>query len=160
MFYKAGLELKGEDKYGTYLKQINNLLENIQLADPCTIMQAADETGGAKPINLKTKMSNNITIFLAYALVGSNANAFKPKKNANKKQKRKGKDEPETLDPSVYPTLVFSLDVCPKTIISHVTHEFCCRGGFYFWKKPLQCVETVTPFIIYYLYTFNDIITL
>jgi hypothetical protein len=30
-------------------------------------------------------------------------------------------------------------------------------GGFYFQKKPLQCVKTVAPFIIYYLYTFNNI---
>jgi hypothetical protein len=44
--------------------------------------------------------------------------------------------------------------------VSHVTHKFCCAGGFYFRKKQLQCVETVTPFIIYYLYTFNNITTL
>ena len=85
MFYKAGLELKGEDKYGTYVKQIQNLLENIQLVDPCTIMCLADEAGGAKPLSSKTKISTNMTVFLAYSLVGSNANAFKPKKNNNKK---------------------------------------------------------------------------
>jgi hypothetical protein len=56
--------------------------------------------------------------------------------------------------------LVFSLDVDPETIASQVTHEFCRVGGFYFCKKQLQCMETVTPFIIYYLYTFNDIATL
>jgi hypothetical protein len=56
--------------------------------------------------------------------------------------------------------LVFSLDIDPNIIISCVTHEFCCSGGFYFQKKQLQCVEMVTPFIIYYLYTFNDIATL
>ncbi len=60
----------------------------------------------------------------------------------------------------MYPTLVFLSDVDPETIISRVTHEFCHVGGFYFRKKQLQCVETVTPFIIYYLYTFNDIATL
>ena len=67
---------------------------------------------------------------------------------------------PELLDPSVYPTLVFLPDVDPETIMSRVTHEFCRAGGFYFWKKQLQCVETVTPFINFYLYTFNDIATL
>jgi hypothetical protein len=101
-----------------------------------------------------------MTIFLAYALVGSNANALKPKKNTNKKQTRKGKDKPATLDPSVYPTLFFLSDVCPETIISRVMHEFCCGGKFYFQKKPLQCGGTVAPFIIYYLYTFDDITTL
>jgi hypothetical protein len=49
-------------------------------------------------------MSNNMTIFLAYAPVGSNANVFKSKKNTNKKQNDKGKDKPETLNPSVYPS--------------------------------------------------------
>ncbi len=78
VFYEAGLELKGEDKYGIYVKQIMNLLENIQLVNHCTIMHAADETGGAKPLGSKTKMITNMTVFLAYALVGSNANAFKP----------------------------------------------------------------------------------
>jgi hypothetical protein len=39
-------------------------------------------------------------------------------------------------------------------------HELCHAGRFYFCKKQLQCVETVTPFIIYYLYIFNDIATL
>ncbi len=158
VFYEA--ELKGEDKYGAYVKQVGNLLENIQLVDPLAIMHAADEKGGAKPLGSKTKMSTNMNVFLVYALVGSHANAFKPKRNNNKKQGCKIKDKPNTLDPSVYPALVFSLDVNPNIIILHVTHEFCHEGGFYFQKKQLQCVETVTPFIIYHLYTFNDIATL
>jgi hypothetical protein len=161
MFYNAGLELKGEDKYGACMKQVGNLLDNIRLVDPCAILHATDETGGAKPLGSKTKIStNNMTIFLVYAPVWSNANGFKPKKNTNKKQGRKGKNELDTLDPSVYPMLVFSSDVNPDIIISCMMHEFCCGGGFYFWKKPLQCVETFAPFIIYYLYTFNDIATL
>ncbi len=53
VFYKAGLELKGEDTYGVYVKQMWNLLENIRLVDPCAIMHAADGTGGAKPIGSK-----------------------------------------------------------------------------------------------------------
>jgi hypothetical protein len=76
-----------------------------------------------------------MTIFLTYALVGNNANAFKPKNNNNKTKGCKGKDKPDTLDPSVYPTLIFSLDVDPDTIVSCVTHEFCRVGGFYFIKK-------------------------
>ncbi len=74
-----------------YVKQIGNLLENIQLVNPMAIMHTADETGGAKPLGSKAKMSTNITIFLSYAPVGSNANAFKPKKNNSMKQGRKGK---------------------------------------------------------------------
>ncbi len=160
MFYKAGLELKGEDKYGAYIKQIGSLLENIQLVDPSAILHAAVESDATKPIGKKEKLSNNMTIFLTYAPVGKNQNAFKPKKNNNKKKGRRGKDELELLDPSVYPTLVFSSDVDPETIMLRMTHEFCCAGGFYFWKMQLQCVETVTPFIIFYLYTFNNIATL
>jgi hypothetical protein len=76
IFYKAGLELKGEDKYDAYVKQIGTFLENIQFVDPCTIMHAADKMGGAKPLGSKTKMSTNMTVFLAYAPVGSNVNAF------------------------------------------------------------------------------------
>jgi hypothetical protein len=132
MFYKAGLELKGEDKYGAYVKQIRNLLEDIQLVDPLAIMHAADDMGSAKPLGSKTKMSTNMTVFLGYAPVGSNASAFKPKKNNNKKQGRKGKGEPNTLEPSVHPTLVFLSDVDPNIIILHVTHEFCRAGGFKF----------------------------
>ena len=64
------------------------------------------------------------------------------------------------IDPSVYSTLIFSSDVDPDTITSQVTHEFCWAGGFYFKKKKLQCIETYTPFIIYYLHTFNDLSTI
>jgi hypothetical protein len=60
----------------------------------------------------------------------------------------------------MYPTLVFLSDVNPSIIILRMTHEFCHAGGFYIQKKQLQCVETITPFITYYLYTFNDIATL
>ncbi len=70
-----------------------------------------------------------------YAPVGKVRDAFKLKKNNNKKEGQRGKDEPDTLDPSVYPTLVFLLDVDPVTIISRVTHEFCRTIGFYFCKK-------------------------
>ncbi len=146
VFYEAGLELKGENKYGAYVKQIGSLLENIQLVDPSAILHAAVETDSTKPIGKKEELSNNMTIFLVYPPVGKNQNAFKQKKNNNKKKGRHGKDEPELLDPSVYPTLVFSSDVDPETIVLRMMHEFCCVGGFYFWKKQLQCMErTVTP---------------
>jgi hypothetical protein len=153
VFYEAGMELKGEDKHG-------NLLKNIQLVVPTAIMHAAVKSENSKPLGSKAEMNTNMTIFLAYAPVGNNVNAFKPKKNNNKIKGCKGKDKPDTLDPSVYPTLIFSSDVNPNTVVSSVTHEFCHAGGFYFCKKQLQCIETVTPFIIYYLYTFNDSATL
>jgi hypothetical protein len=89
------------------------------------IMHAAVKTDASKPIGKKEEMSANRTIFLAYAPVGKNQNAFKPKKNNNKKKGQRGKDKPEILDPSVYPTLVFLSDVDPKTIVSRMMHEFC-----------------------------------
>ena len=92
--------------------------------------------------------------------MGRNAKAFQPKKNNDRRKGRKGKDEPDTLDPSVYPTMVFSSDVEPEIIISHVAHKFGPAGEFFFRKKQLQCEETVTPFITYFFYTFNDITTL
>jgi hypothetical protein len=79
-------------------------------------MHVADKMGGAKPLESKIEMGTNMTIFLAYAPVGSNANTFKPKRNNNKKQGRKGKDEPNTLDPSMYTMLVFLLDINPNII--------------------------------------------
>ncbi len=139
---------------------IGNLLANIQLVDPLAIMHVVNESGGAKPLGSKTEMSTNMTVFLVYAPVGRNTKAFQSKKNNNRNKGRKGKDEPDTLNPSVYPTMVFTSDVEPEIIISRVVHEFGCAGGFYFWKKQLQCEETMTPFIIYFLYTFNDITTL
>jgi hypothetical protein len=95
-------------------------------------MHAIDKSGDAKPLGSKTEMSTNMNVFLAYALVGRNAKAFQPKRNTNKKKGRKGKDEPDTLDPSVYPTMVFLSDVDPNVIISRGTHEFGCSGGGYF----------------------------
>ncbi len=53
VFYEAGLELKGEDKYGMYVKQIGNLLENFQLVDPTAIMHSAVKTDTSKPIGKK-----------------------------------------------------------------------------------------------------------
>ncbi len=135
MFYEAGLELKGDDKYSAYVKHIGTLFKNIQLVDPLAIMHLVDELGGAKPLGSKTEMSANMTIFLAYAPVGGNAKAFQPKRNTNKKKGRKGKNEPNTLDPSIYPTMVFLSDVEPDVIISRVTHEFGRSGGFYFSKE-------------------------
>ncbi len=76
VFYEAGLELKGNDKYGAYVLHIRNLLANIQLVDPLAIMHAVDESGGAKPLGSKTEMSNNMTVFLVYAPVGRNTKAF------------------------------------------------------------------------------------
>jgi len=91
VFYEAGLELKGEDKYSAYVKHIGNLLENIQLVDPLAIMHAVDESGGTKPLGSKSEMSTNMTVFLAYALVGRNVKAFQPKKNNDRRKGRKGK---------------------------------------------------------------------
>jgi hypothetical protein len=142
------MELKGEDKHSVYVKQIENLLKDIQLVDPTAIMHAGVESENSKPLGSKAEMNTNITIFLAYAPVGNNANTFKPKKNNNKMKGRKGKDESDTLDPSVYPTLIFSSDVDPDTIVSRDTHEFCHAGRFYFCKKQLQCIDSQSPHLL------------
>jgi hypothetical protein len=125
--------------------------------DPSAILHAAVKSDATKPIGKKEELNNNMTIFFAYTPVGKNQNASKPKKNNNKKKGRRGKDEPELLDPRVYPTLVFLSDVDSETIVSRLMHEFCFAGGFYFQKKQLQCVETVTPFIIF-IYTLSTIL--
>ncbi len=160
VYYKAVLELKGDNKYAAYVKQISLLFKNIQLVDPTAIMHASVESETAKPLGSKSEMSNNMTIFLGYAPIGGNSSVFKPKKNVNKKKGQQGKDNPDMIDPSVYPTLIFLSNIDPNTITSQVTHEFCQAGGFYFRKKQLQCIETCTPFIIYYLCTFNDLTTI
>ncbi len=71
------MELKGEDKHGVYVKQIENLLKNIQLVDPTAIMHAAVKSENSKPLASKAEMNTNMTTFLAYSPVGNNANAFK-----------------------------------------------------------------------------------
>jgi hypothetical protein len=160
VYYEAGLKLKGDDKYAAYINQIGLLFENIKLVDPTTIMHASIKLETAKLLGSKSEMSNNMTIFLGYTPVSGNFNVFEPRKNSRKKKGRHGKDEPDMINPSVYPTLIFSSDVDPDTITSRVTHEFCRAGGFYFRKKELQCIEMCTPFIIFYLYTFKDLATI
>ena len=160
VYYEAGFELKVKDRHAAYVKQIGLLFENIQLVDSTAIMHASVESANAKPLGSKSEMSNNMTIFLGYAPVGRNSNIFKPKKNNNKKKGHHGKDKLDMINPSVYPTLIFSSDVDPDIITSQVLHEFCRAGRFYFRKKELQCIEMCTPFIIYYLYTFNDLATI
>ena len=135
VFYEAGLEPKGKDKYSAYVKHIRNLPENIQLVDPLAIMHTVDESGGAKPLGSKSEMSTNMLVFLAYAPVGRNAKAFQPKKNNDRRKGRKGKDEPDTLNPSVYPTMVISSDVEPEIIISCMAHEFGMQGDFIFGRS-------------------------
>ena len=61
---------------GKHVSHIGNLLANIQLVDPLAIMHAVNKSGGAKPLGSKTEMSNNMTVFLAYAPVGRNTKAF------------------------------------------------------------------------------------
>ena len=86
VYYEAGLELKGDDKYAAYVKQIVLLFENIQLVDPTAIVHASIESETAKPLGSKSEMSNNMTIFLGYAPVGGNSDVFKPRKNSNQRK--------------------------------------------------------------------------
>jgi hypothetical protein len=60
---QGGLELKREGKYRAYVKQIGNLLENIQLVDPSAILHATVKTEATKPIGKKEELSSNMTIF-------------------------------------------------------------------------------------------------
>jgi hypothetical protein len=84
--YEAGFELKGDNKYAAYVKQIGLLFENIQLVDPMAIMHESIKSETAKVLGSKSEMSNNMTIFLGYAPVGGNSSVFKPRKNSNKKK--------------------------------------------------------------------------
>jgi len=107
-------------------------------------MHAVDESGGAKPLGSKSEMSTNMTVFLAYAPVGRNAKAFQPKKNNNRRKGRKGKDEPDTLDPSVYPTM-FSLRTLIQKSLSPKQHmNSAVQGGFIF-KRSNSSVKKQRP---------------
>ncbi len=75
--------MKGKDKYATYVRQIGLLFKNIQLVNPMAITQVSVESDTTKPLWSKSEMNDNMTIFLGCALVGSNSNVFKPKKNNN-----------------------------------------------------------------------------
>ena len=57
VYYEAGLELKGKDKYSGDIKQIGCLFENIQLVDPLAIMHMVNENRGDKPLGSKLEMS-------------------------------------------------------------------------------------------------------
>jgi hypothetical protein len=81
-------------------------------------MHASVELETAKPLPSKLEMNKNMTVFLGYTLVGGNANIFKPKKNNNKKKCQRGNDKPNMIEPSVYPTLIFSSGVDPDIITS------------------------------------------
>jgi hypothetical protein len=159
VFYEVGLEFKGEDKYSAYVEHIGTLFKNIQLVDPIAIMHAVNESGGTKPLGSKTEMSANMTVFLAYAPVGRNAKAFQPKRNNNKTKGRKGKDEPDTLNPSIYPTMVFLSDVEPKVIISRVTHEFGHSGGFIF-ERSSSSVKKWLPHLLSTFFIHSTILQL
>jgi hypothetical protein len=100
VFYEAGLELKGVDKYSVYFKHIGTLFKNIQLVDPLAIMHAVDESGGTKPLGSKTEMSANMTVFVVYAPVGRNAKAFQPKRNNNKRRDVRAKMSPTLSTPA------------------------------------------------------------
>jgi hypothetical protein len=160
VYNEAGLQMKGDNKYAAYVKQIGLLFKNIKLVDKMAIMHTSIKSETAKPLGSKSEMNDNMTIFLGYAPVGSNSNVFKPKKNNNKKKGQCGNHKPDMIKPSMCPTLIFSSNIDLNIITSQVTHEFCCAGGFYFRKKQLQCIELCTTFIIIYLYTFNDIATI
>jgi hypothetical protein len=86
VYYEAGLELKGDNKYAAYVKQIGLLFGNIQLVDPTAIMLTSIKLETAKPLGSKSEMSNNMTIFLGYAPVGGNSDVFKPRKNSNQRK--------------------------------------------------------------------------
>jgi hypothetical protein len=56
VFYEVGMELKGEDKHGVYVKQIGNLLKNIQLVNATAIMHTVVESENSKPLGSKAEM--------------------------------------------------------------------------------------------------------
>ena len=98
-------------------------------------MHAVDKSGDAKPLGSKSEMSTYMTVFLAYAPVGRNTKALQSKNNNNRTKDKKSKDEPNTLDPSVYPMMVFLLDVKSEIIISRMAHEFDHAGDFIFGRS-------------------------
>ncbi len=86
VYYEARLELKGDDRYAAYFKQIGLLFKNIQLVNPTAIMHAFVELETAKPLGSKSEMNNNMAIFLSYALFGSNFNVLNPRRITTKRR--------------------------------------------------------------------------
>ncbi len=56
VYYEARLDLRGNNKYAVYVRQIGLLSENI-LVDPTAIMHASVELDNTKPLGSKSEMN-------------------------------------------------------------------------------------------------------
>ena len=118
----------------------------------------------AKAIGAPKEVPVNYTLLGNYVALPERANAFnpKPKWDKNKRGGRRGKGnkKQEMLDPQIYPQVMMGSDTEPEMICKQVIHEVITYGVIWIRKKELQCINSSTYWLFFYLWNFGHIPTL
>ncbi len=156
---KLAVVLKSNKAFEEFTQALMALLSNAQLVDPKFVINPLNPNSKERNITSKGEISTNMTKLSAHVKILGNGNVFNKQKVWNREEddtqsKRKANKKEEYKDPMVYFSMIVSLEVPPKDIIDHTTHEWARLNRVRLQVKELQFVDSET------VVTFNKVLKL
>jgi hypothetical protein len=110
------------------------------------VINPIDQFSTDKDISVKGNISNNMTKLGIHIQISGNGHSFLKQKvwGQGKQGKRSAKKKEEVCHPTVYFSIIVSLSVDPKKILSRCTHEWTRNGGTRMNIQELQDISTET----------------
>jgi hypothetical protein len=148
--------LKSGKAFEEFTQALVAFLSNAQMVDPKFVINPLNPNSKERNIASKGKISSNLTKLGAHVKISGNGNVFNKQKVWNQEEPdnwstRKANKKEEFRDPTVYFTMIVSLETPPTDIIERMTHEWARLNGVRLQVKELQFVESET------VVTFNKV---
>ncbi len=146
--------LKSDKAFEEFIQALMSFLSNAQLVDPKFVINPLNPNSKEKNIASKGEISSNLTKLGMHVKISGNGNMFNKQKVWNRdepdeRSKCKANKKEEFRDPTVYFTMIVSLEVPPMEIIERTTHEWARLNGVRIQVKELQLVESETTVTFY-----------
>ncbi len=146
--------LKSDKAFEEFTQALMAFLSNAQMVDPKFVINPLNSNLKERNIASKGKISSNLTKLGVHVKISGNGNVFKKQKVWNREEPNnwstcKANKKEEFRDPTVYFTMIVSLETPPTDIIEQTTHEWAQLNGVRLQVKELQFVESETVVTFY-----------
>jgi hypothetical protein len=147
----ASVILSADEKYNELTMKIRMLVSQAQKVDTTFVIEPAKEGDKRGRWEKSSEVPFNFTELGAAVKIADNARFEKVKPWGRRATNEDG-TEADLIDPEVYFTFCFSCDKDPDELLADIRIE-CKRQGYNRLEmKPLDCFDTKTALVIYYLH--------
>ena len=156
---EGSARLGQEDKIKEFTDLIGALLSNGKMVDQHFAIVPVTIGAGRRDLREVKDIPANMTMLGGYVKISDKSLRAFERKSTPRPKDGKSVRKDTYLNDMIYFTLAIACDTEPREIISGISVEWMRAGGVGLYRKEIQAFNTMSPFVIFYLYNNTSVQT-